>query len=201
MQRWFANQGIPCLVRGTTFHGITLPFLDVDWQATARHAAGMLWRLGHRHVAIMTPPDRLRGVELAVQGAREIHESEFTITELAENGTATGIERIFGRAMRLQHRPTAIIAIRPRQVATLYGCATRAGMRVPDDLSLVSLAREPFLEYLLPEVTGYGIEPEIIAKQVLRRLEQLASGNINPSGNPWLVPDTIKGHSIAAPSG
>lgn len=200
VQRWFAESGIPCLVRGTPYEGVSLPFLDVDWQATARHAASMLWRQGHRRVGILTPPDHLRGVEAAVKGARETGESGFEVIELAENGTATGIEKIFTRAMRMTSRPTALITTRSRQMATLFGCAARAGMRVPDDLSLVSLAREPFIEYLLPEVTGYQTDPAVVAKQVIRRIEQLTAGNSNPGGNPWIVPDMVKGGSVAPPA-
>jgi LacI family transcriptional regulator len=200
VQRWLAANRVPCLVRGTPYEGVELPFLDVDWRATARHASGMLWRLGHRKVAVLTPPDRLRGVEAAVKGAEETREEGFEVMELKENGTVPGIQRAFTRAMALKERPTAIITTRPRQVATLFGCAARAGLRVPEDLSLVSLAREPFLEYLVPEVTGYRSDPAVVAKQVLRRLEQLVAGNISPGGNPWLVPEVVKGRSVGPPA-
>lgn len=199
VQRWFADKRVPCLVRGTPYDGVGLPFLDVDWRATARHAAGTLWRLGHRKAAVLTPPDRLRGVEAAVKGAGETGEEGFEVVELAENGTVAGVERVFARAMRLKEPPTAFIATRARQVATLYGCAARAGLRVPEDLSVVSLVREPFLEYLVPEVTGYRSDPAVVAKQVVRRLEQLVVGNVSPGGNPWLEPEMLKGGSMAGP--
>lgn len=199
IQRWFAEHRVPCLVRGTPHEGIKLPFLDVDWQATARHAAGILWRLGHRKAAILTPPDRLRGVEAAVRGAGELEEPDFSVMEVAENGQVAGIDRVFRRALSLQDPPTAFIATRARQVATLLGCAARAGLRVPEDISLISLANEPFLEYLVPEIALYRSDPAVVAKQVVRRLEQLVAGNINPGGNPWLVPEVVKGGSLAAP--
>lgn len=197
VQRWFATRRVPCLVRGTTYEGMDLPFLDVDWQATARHAAGMLWRMGHRRVAVITPPDRLRGVDAAVKGAMEVEEEGFEVMELAENGTVPGLMRTFQRAMALAEPPTAMIATRARQVATLLGCAARLGYRVPEDLSLVSLAREPFLEFLVPEVTGYRSDAAMVAKQVVRRLEQIVAGNVSPGGNPWLVPEVVKGESVA----
>ena len=196
VQRWFADERLPCLVRGTPHEGMDLPFLDVDWQATARHAAGLLWRMGHRRVAVITPPDRLRGVDAAVRGAQELDEEGFTAMEMAENGTVPGLMRVFQRAMALAEPPTAMIATRARQVATLLGCAARAGLRVPEDLSVISLAREPFLEFLVPEVTGYRSDAAMVAKQVIRRLEQIVAGNVSPSGNPWLVPEVVKGESV-----
>lgn len=199
VQRWFELNRVPCLVRGTPSEGISLPFLDVDWRATARHAAGMLWRLGHRKIGILTPPDRLVGVNAAVDGAQQITEDGFEVMVMEENGTAGGVERIFTRAMCTLDPPTALIATRARQVVTLFGCAARRGMKVPEDLSLVSLVTEPYLEYMIPEVTGYLSKPTVLAKQVVRRLEQLAAGNISPAGNPWLVPETAKGASVAPP--
>lgn len=56
IQRWFAESGIPCLVRGYPFTADLLPHLDVDWEVTARHASGRLWRQGHRRVGILIPP-------------------------------------------------------------------------------------------------------------------------------------------------
>ncbi len=199
VQKWFESNRLPCLVRGTPSEGISLPFLDVDWKATARHAAGMLWRLGHRRIGILTPLDRLVGVNAAIDGAQQITEDGFKVVVMQENGTAGGVERIFTRTMGLLDPPTALIATRARQVITLFGCAARRGMRVPEDLSLVSLVREPYLEYMIPEVTGYLSKPTVLAKQVVRRLEQLAVGNITPAGNPWLVPEAAKGASVAPP--
>ena len=199
VQKWFESKRTPCLVRGTPSEGVSLPFLDVDWQATARHAAGMLWRQGHRKIGVLTPPDRLRGVEAAVRGAEQIQEDGFEVVVLPEKGDSVGIQRLFSRVMKLNDPPTALIATRARQAATLFGCAARAGLRVPEDMSIVSLAREPYFEYLVPEVTGYFSKPEVVAKQVVRRLEQLVTGNASPGGNPWLVPETVKGASVAPP--
>lgn len=199
VQEWFAENRVPCLVRGTPQEGVGLPFIDVDWEATARHAAGRLWRLGHRQVGILIPPDRLRGVEAAVRGASGLTEEGFHVREIAENGTVTGLQRAFARAMRLKDRPTALIATRARQIATVVSTASRAGLRVPEDLSLVSLAREPFLDYLVPEISSYRTDPAAVARQVVRRIEQLVGGNPSPGGNPWLVPEELKGGSVASP--
>ncbi|BCX46166.1 GntR family transcriptional regulator [Haloferula helveola] len=199
VQRWFAEQRIPCLVRGTPHEGITLPFLDVDWKATARHAAGILWRLGHRKVGILSPPDQLRGVDAALRGLRELTDDGFEVVEFVEDGTTAGVEKVFRRAMGLKVRPTAMVTNRPRQAATLLSCAARVGLRVPEDLSLVSLAREPFLEHLVPEITGYRSDPASVAKQVVRRLEQIVAGNVAPGGDPWLMPEVVKGASVVPP--
>lgn len=201
IQRWFEERRLHCLVRGYPHPGITLPHLDVDWEATARHAAGQLWRLGHRRVGIMIPPDRLGGVAAAVAGACSLREDGFEVLELQESGSVEGMIRMFNRALQLKQPPSALIATRTRQVATVLGCAARAGLRVPEQLSLISLAREPFLEQLVPEITGYRIDAAAVARQVVRRLEQLMAGNSSPGSSPWLTPEVVKGASVAPRGG
>lgn len=199
VQRWFMDSGLPCLIRGYPHEGVDLPHLDVDWEATARHAAGKLWRLGHRRVGILVPTEHLRGVAAAIKGTFDLGEEGFQAIEMIENGTVEGVARALTRALQLREPPTAIITTRSRQAATALTWLATHGIRVPSDLSVISLAREPFLEHLVPEMTGYLVDPDAVAKQVLRRLSSLVTGNIHPGGNSWITPEVVKGGSIAAP--
>lgn len=201
VQRCFATHRIPCLLRGYPQQDVELPFLDVDWEATARHAASMLWRLGHRRVGMIMPPDRMSGLEAAKKGGMSLGEEGFELIEFKENGTVEGVLRVLGRLLEMDSPPTALISPRARQVPTVLGGAAALGLRIPDDLSLVSLAPEPFLDYCVPRISGYRVDPEAIARQVIRRLEQLVAGNPSPGSSPWIVPETVKGASVAkAPS-
>lgn len=199
IQTWFEQSKVPCLIRGYPHPGVILPHLDIDWQATAHHAASTLWRLGHREVGILVPPGHLGGVTAAVAGAHQFADTkpDFHIAELPEAGTVSGIIKMFELMLKRSPRPSALIATRARQVATVLGCAARARLYIPEELSLISLSNELFLEQLLPTVTRYHLAPNTIARQVLRRLKRIADqGNqINPS--PWLTPDMIKGASVS----
>ncbi len=197
IQRWFAKSHRPCLVRGYPYAADSLPHLDVDWEVTARHASGRLWRQGHRRVGILIPPQHLRGVEAAIKGASTLGELNFSVIEMPENGTANGVSRALSRALKLQNPPTAIIALRPRQVATTLTWLGTQGICVPVDFGLISLAHDPFLDDLLPEVSGYRVDPEVVSKLVIRRIKQLISGVPGRWNNSWITPDVIKGASIS----
>lgn len=199
VQRWFEENRAPCLVRGYPQPGVNLPHLDVDWQATAHHAAAHLWRLGHRRIAVIAPRETLGGVAAAVRGIMEFPEEGFQPLKLVEDGTVEGIIRTLSRALTANDAPTALVATRPRQAATALSWLGSRGIRVPDRLSLISLASEPFLEFLVPMITGYRVNPEATAKLVIRRLERLAGGGPSAAANPWIVPDFEKGASIAPP--
>jgi DNA-binding LacI/PurR family transcriptional regulator len=53
LQRWFNRQKLACLILGSCAPGISLPSVDVDFHATGHHAGGLLWRKGHRRIALV----------------------------------------------------------------------------------------------------------------------------------------------------
>jgi DNA-binding LacI/PurR family transcriptional regulator len=201
VQSWFMHRNIPGLIRGYPHPGIEMPHLDVDWHATARHAAGQLWRMGHRRVVVLSPAQPLKGVEAAVRGVLELGEPGFEAAVLVEDGTTAGIGRVLERALRLQNPPTAVVATRPRQAATALTWLASHGIRVPQHISLITLAWEPFLNHLVPDISGYRVDPDAVAKLVVRRMERLVAGGPHPAGSTWITPEPVKGASVAKLSG
>ncbi len=196
VQAWFMKHRIPGLIRGYPHPGVEMPHLDADWHATARHAAGRLWRMGHRRVVVLSPAEPLKGVEAAVRGVMDLGEPGFEAIELVEDGTTVGIGRVLARALNFENPPTAVVATRPRQAATALTWLASQGIRVPQHLSLITLAWEPFLDHLVPEISGYRVDPDAVAKLVVRRMERLVAGDPHPGGNAWITPEPIKGASV-----
>ena len=196
VQGWFMKRRIPCLVRGYPHPGINLPHLDVDWHAVAHHAAGQLWRLGHRKVILIRPAEPLQGVEAAVRGVMDFGEPNFQAEALIEDGTTLGVCRVLERVLHSKDAPTAIITTRPRQAATALTWMATQGIRVPQDISLMTLAWEPFLDHLVPEISGYRVDPKVVAKLLVRRVERLVAGDSNPDGNVWIAPETVVGDQV-----
>lgn len=118
--------------------------------------------------------------------------------EMPENGTVEGVCRALSRALHLKCSPTAIIAPRPRQVATTLTWLGTQGIRVPADFGVISLSHDPFLEDLVPEVSGYRVDPEAVSKLVIRRIKQLISGIPGRGNNSWITPEVVKGASLSA---
>ena len=196
IQQWFSHSGIPCLVRGYPYSDGLLPHLDVDWEATARHAAGRLWRAGHRRAGILIPHGHLRGVAAAVRGAADLREPDFELIEMQENGTNAGACKVMARMLKTENPPTAIIATRPRQVATALTWLGMHRIRVPADFGIISLAYEPFMDDVMPEISGYRVEPETASRMLIRRVKALISGLHGRARSSWISPKVIKGDSI-----
>lgn len=199
VQRAFAALDVPCLIRGYPHDGVGLPHLDVDWAATARHAASHLWRLGHRRVAIIEPPDPLQGVVAAVRGVLDFQAEGIRPVSLQEGGDPESMARVISRALSGRDAPTAFICTRPRQAATLLTLLGSWGIRVPAKVSIVTLAREPFLDALVPRLASYHMDPAAVARQAIRRLDRLIAGGAGDSSNPWLVPEFDAGASAGPP--
>ncbi|QQL45215.1 substrate-binding domain-containing protein [Sulfuriroseicoccus oceanibius] len=195
IQRWFHDHKIRCIVRGSIHAGIQLPFLDVDWEATARHAAGRLWRLGHRRVALLVPTEPLLGIAAAKRGIQGFNEDGFEPIEVEEDGTAAGLCRAAEAALISPRPPSAFIATRPRQVATLLTWLGSHGIRVPGKISIISLADEQFLDHLVPAIDRYRTSPSSVARRVVRRVTSLThTGNVQKHKG-WIIPKPIPGGS------
>lgn len=197
IQRWFHENRVRCLIRGYPHSGIELPFLDVDWEATARHAAGRLWRLGHKRVGIIIAPGNLLGSDAALRGIHGFDEQEFEAIEIVEDGTREGLCRAAETALRSATPPTAFITTRPRHAATLLTWFGSLGVKVPSQISIISLAHEQFLDYLIPEVDSYRTDAAAVARRVIRRLESLSSGAGLQKHNGWIIPKPTNGQSTA----
>lgn len=199
IQQTFEKAKVPCLVRGYPLPDSKLPHIDVDWRATARHAATRLWQIGHRRVAVIAASDSLAGVDAAVDGVNTFNGEGFCPSMILEDGSVDGLIRQLSRALLGPSAPTALIATRPRQAATAMTWLASQGLKVPEQMSILTLSREPYLEHLVPRISGYRIDPAAVARLVIRRLERLARSGTYSDSNPWLIPAEIKGESLAKP--
>jgi DNA-binding LacI/PurR family transcriptional regulator len=201
VQAAFESAGVPCLVRGYPLDASRLPHIDADWRAIARHAAARLWRVGHRRVGIVIAADFLAGVNAAVRGVMEFDGSDYLPVEIREDGSRDGLVRALSRVLRGGSPPTALVTTRPRQAATILTWLMSRGFRLPDHFSLIALGREPFLEHLAPQISGYAFDPTAVARLVIRRLERIvASGAGAALDSPWLTPEEIAGETVGPPS-
>lgn len=196
VQQFFQQSRTPCLLRGYPHVGVDLPHIDFDWRAIARHAMGELWRKGHRSIGILLPDDQLRGNIAALEGARAFDEQGVVLSEIWENGSTSGLLQSVQTAVAKSPSPTAFIALRPRQVVSLITWLGSCGHPVPHHFSLISLAEEPFFEFIVPKVSTYHIEPSSFARKVVRHLELLVDGQIGDHGSLLLMPDFIAGTSV-----
>src|SRR5690349_10621056 len=136
--------------------------------------ANYLISLGHKRIGYIAGPpgfrsaiERLAGFREAL-AARSITLSDELIVEggyTYESGVA-GAEKL----LALNPRPTAIFASNDEMAAGLYRVATKLGLSIPGDLSIVGFDDGPLASRLLPSLTTI--------KLPIRELGRLAANKI-----------------------
>lgn len=204
MQRWFQENEIPCLVAGSIFPGVNLPFRDLNHRAICRHAAGVLLGLGHSRVAIlMNRSNRAGDLESEagfIDGIRHSANAGLESQVIRHDGTVASICHALRRLTEQNEPPTALLVVNPFHYLTVSSRLTQDGWCIPKDISLISRDEDPFLLSLVPEPARYVTSPHLFAKGLLRPVLELLQGHPLSEKNSMIVPKFIKGESLAPPS-
>lgn len=202
IQHWFHAEGVPCILAGSGHRGLVLPSVDLDYFAICRHAVGVMTRHGHRRLALL-----LRNTQRAgdldseagfLEGVRSVGrpDVEAIVARHADTVEATlnALTGLFSR----RAPPTALLIAPPAHYLTTISFLAARGLRVPDDVSLISRDNETFLSYLAPAPARYSCSPRTYAKRLLPGVLRLAQGAAVPAGAQRIEPQFIRGPSLAA---
>jgi DNA-binding LacI/PurR family transcriptional regulator len=175
------------------------PAVNVDDAGGAEAAAVHLLELGHRDLAlVMLPPTssqswptpvtarRLAGYQNALQRAGVAE--AFTLTAGA---TLAAGARAFAALPRGRRRPTGVLVMSDMAAFGLMSAAQAAGLRVPDDLSVVGYDDLPMAAWTTPALTT--VHQPIVAKGrlaaglLIRRLQGKAANSPPPLSTELVV--------------
>ena len=152
--------GFPIVIQGH-LPGASAPSVDVDNEASARLAVDHLLELGHRRIACITnaaltytaAADRLAGYREALATA-----GVPAAAELVEEGAfdAASGHRAMTRILE-RGRPDAVFAASDVVALGAIGALRGAGLRVPDDVSIVGFDDVPLAAYFDPPLTSIRV--------------------------------------------
>lgn len=170
MQRWFEESGLPCVVVGSTFPGVTLPSVDRDYRASCRHAVGALVQRGHRRIAFLLQENRYGGDLESEAGFREgvaaAVRREITGEIVHHNGAVEGICTSLDILLASRARPTALLVARSGYALTVHTHLLRRGVRIPQDMAVLCRDDDAFLDWVVPRMTRYAVSPVAFAKRI-----------------------------------
>jgi DNA-binding LacI/PurR family transcriptional regulator len=199
-QQWFARQGLPCVIAGTCHAGVDLPFRDLDHRAACRHAAGVLLAHGHRRLAFIAQKSPfacdIESETGFLAGVRSSRHANATATICRHDATAASITQALKRLMTPPAPPTALVVSNAYHCLAVVSGLARLGWRVPEQVSVISRDKDPFLAFLVPEVARYVTSPQALARSLLHPvLELLESGAVSKRA-AWLMPQFVRGASL-----
>jgi LacI family transcriptional regulator len=97
------------------------------------------------------------------------------------------------KLLRRKDRPQAIVAMNDRLAFGAYQAASEAGLRIPDDLSIVSFDNDELAAYLRPGLTTVALPHEAMGARSVELL--LHPG---PAGEELIPMPVIERASVAA---
>ena len=204
MQRWFSKSRLPCVVGGTCYAGVDIPYVDLDHFAMCRHAAGVLLGLGHRRIAFLNQSSIRAGdmesVEGFLAGMRSSPHVGIEPQIITHQPSVESLCRTLKRLMDLKNRPSALLVNHPYFYLTISSYLANSGWKIPRDVSILSRDEDPFLSFVVPSPSRYAITTHAFAKNMLRAVLGVLDGGDHVKAVMRIMPDFIRGDSIGPPA-
>ena len=195
-----ARQGVRVVGLGVSWPAEDVPTVDSDNRLGAKLAVDHLASLGHRRIAFLgarpdtsNTRDRLWGFRDAVAARGLFSEGEILEPEalgLGEANEARLLDLVEGGM-------TAVFAAGPRLALGLLAIAQRAGVRVPEDISIVGYDDADFLALAHPAITTVR---QPLAEMASRAADLLLLPNLDSTSRDLIEPQIVFRGSSAPPS-
>lgn len=184
--------GLPGDTRG-------LDVVDLDFVAAARNLVDHLVELGHRDVVLVSPPRHVfdrggtyswRFRDAAVQRASEIG---LKLTTRYGESQQPAIDANLHEILDESPDATGLIMHNDASVAALPRLLHERGVRVPDDLSVVSLYSRDFARWFSLPYTAIESSPGLLGKVAITQLTQrIAHGDdAGPHGTRLVAAEIV----------
>jgi LacI family transcriptional regulator len=154
---WLRSRGMPVVVLDRRVPGAQVDIVRCDSEEGGYRLTKLLLELGHRRIAMLTGPlqvstaqERANGYKAALYEAG-IQPDESLI--MSGHFTIDGGGELLRRAIALDPRPTAAFAANNFIAIGAYRALREAGLRVPEDMALVSFDDLPEQMVLDPILT------------------------------------------------
>jgi LacI family transcriptional regulator len=154
---WVSSAGVPVVVLDRTIHDTRLHAITVDNHAGAGRATEHLIEHGHSHIGLLGGPveqptarARLDGWSDALRAAgREPNPSFVRHAPFTRHG---GYEASLS-LLDATERPDALFVASEQQAVGLLRATAELGLRVPEDLALITFDGTEISEYCTPQLT------------------------------------------------
>ena len=193
IQEWFLKARVPTLVLGSRVPDLGLPSADLNYEAVGWHAAGTVVRHGHNSIALVLPPVPLPGDYASRKGFLHYAERQAPNLQVVDwkiPDDPAQRRMTLKRLLSAPTRPTVLISVRPALTIAVVAEVLAHGLRIPEDISIVSRDTHPLLDSAFPYLTRY----RSTFKQLAMRMVRIAMGQLSGrpvSARPSLVMPTF----------
>jgi len=196
-----ADLGGPAVLLGVPDDPMGLPFVDFDFEAAGRMCVDYLADLGHTEIGFFGPPQGIfdMGLGYAFRTRRGIAEGlarrrlEFHdhTAETTPEGVQSTLHRLFEEVPGL----TALIVHNEGVLDLVLQGLERLGRAVPDDVSVMAIARDVIAQQVVPPVTCVAVPADEMGRQAI---DLLSCWDGSPVRR-LLAPTVLRGASDSRP--
>jgi LacI family transcriptional regulator len=199
--RLLAGQDIPFARIGSKGDGAGLP-ISMDDEGSARAATRYLAERGHRRIGFIAGSSEYNLSAWRVEGwMAAMAEAGLGIAGLLEKGdfTYASGERAARRLLESAEPPTAIIASNDQMALATLEVSRSLGLRVPQDLSLISFDNSPLMHFTQPPLTAIDQPIAATASKAVEMIIASQSGEPAPDVLTVIAASIVERGSVANP--
>lgn len=200
MQRWFLERKISCLITGSCHPNVELPSIDIDYAAVCHHAVGRLVAAGKSNLALLMPhSDQAGNLESArgfLDAGSQLAHKKVNTFVANHDGTVESICRTIDRTIQGTMPCNGLLVAKPPHVMTTICHLLRRGVRIPEEVSVISRDADPALDNLVPSVACYQTDPAKFARRVARIVIDTINNGPRPHFVKRMMPTFFAGRTL-----
>ena len=202
--QWFSAYQVPAIAVGGRLKGLPIASASRNAIPAYRSVFRHLIAIGHRRIVVLAPQERrlpfLSAVERALQEELATHGIPFDGYNVPDwEPTPAGLEAMLHELFRVTP-PTLIQVTTPGMAIGVMSFLSRRGLRVPDDVSLISETMDNTLAWHRPAIAHFTADFAFIVRRVVRWVKAVADG-VRDLHQAACLADFDPGGSIAPPRG
>jgi DNA-binding LacI/PurR family transcriptional regulator len=180
---WFVERSIPMIALGGKFSGLPVASSSTVIDDAIRASVRALSELGHRRIVAISP-DSWRLPTPSITGQTflsAMEECGHTPTSYnlpAWEQTPAGLEKLL-HSLFLITPPTALIFVDPASFVTALGFLRPKEIRIPEDLSVVTLISGPMFSLLPKSPANFKWPIEEHIRRIVRWVKCVAKGGVD----------------------
>jgi DNA-binding LacI/PurR family transcriptional regulator len=201
------RRGVPVVIVGASAQAWETPTVDTDNYRAAREGVEYLLGLGHRRflglfgaLETFNSRDRWRGFRDALHEAGVPDAHTWTFTTPYADEVDEAVREGIRTALRLPNGPTAIFAGGYYLALSAMQTVHQAGLRVPDDVSVLGFDDPPSAALASPPLTTFRQPLEQLGARAVQKLLECAKGAQPDPLHEYLPIELVARGSTAPPT-
>lgn len=155
----------------------SLPLVEVDYYDAAYQATSYLHKCGHNKIGFIGPDSPAEyyvstfgGYTAALKDAQLVCDPAWLL-ELSYNRQS--LDESIDRLLQSEHLPTAFLCAGDSFAIDMIRCAKAKGLRIPEDISIMSLDDLLVSRYLDPPLSTMTFQKDLLGHKAMHLLHQI----------------------------